>query len=101
MDNMNIIKYLLEALNNRYLDELEVISNSGDLIKVLVIVNNEMLIRPVLMMIEANMYTRKELLAYRTVQEDNRLKINTFNNVDYIIEVASKEGKEHKNEHEF
>lgn len=95
MENKTIVKYLLEALNNKYIDNILIDKVSDNLLKIQVVVNTTARIKPVLMMIEANMYTRKDLLAYSTKQFENKLVINTFNNIEYNIEVISR--KEQKN----
>lgn len=95
MENKTIVKYLLEALNNKYIDNILIDKASDNLLKIQVVVNTTARIKPVLMMIEANMYTRKDLLAYSTKQFENKLIINTFNNIEYNIEVISR--KEQKN----
>lgn len=95
LDNKTIVKYLLEALNNKYIDNILIDKVSDNLLKIQVVVNTTARIKPVLMMIEANMYTRKDLLAYSTKQFENKLIIKTFNKIEYNIEVISR--KEQKN----
>lgn len=88
--DMTVIKYLISATQNNYIEKLEFDNITNSRNEITVIVSNEARIRPTLMMIEANMYTKKELLARNVEYLDDRLLIETFNNVVYDIRVKSK-----------
>ena len=60
MIDVTIIHYILSSIENNYIDKIEFTEVSESLIEVTAIVSNEMKIKPVMMMIEANMYTRNK-----------------------------------------
>ncbi len=68
---LKFIYYLKEAMDNSYIDRIAIKVRSKKDMDILVEVNNTEKIVPVLMMIEANLYTRPLL---------NVSKVNRFNN---------------------
>lgn len=90
MTDVTIIHYILSSIENKYIDKIEFTEVSESLIEVTAIVSNEMKIKPVMMMIEANMYTRNNLLAKKITCELDKIIIDTFNNIKYVIHVVTK-----------
>lgn len=82
--------YIAEALNNGYIDNVEISSVDKSLIKIKAFVNDIQKVRPVIMMIEANMYTKRDMLVRSIECFENKLVINTFQNITYIIVVCTK-----------
>lgn len=94
MKEFPIVKYLLSTVDNGYTEKLKFNNIDENSLNITIFVNNECKIRPVLMMIEANMYTRKELRACKVAYGNDMLTIDTFNNITYNIGI--KTCKKHK-----
>lgn len=92
MKRYTIIEYLLEAVENNYISKLVFNDVSEDEVSVDIYTSDRSLIRPVVFMVEANMYTRNKLKAYNVTSYRNELVINTFDNVKYTIKVRSLKG---------
>lgn len=90
MTDVTVIHYILSSIENNYIDKIEFTEVSESLIEVTAIVSNEMKIKPVMMMIEANMYTRNNLLAKKITYELDKIIIDTFNNIKYVIHIIAK-----------
>lgn len=90
MNKYNIIQYMLSAVENNYLEGL--LFNRVEPSKFLMTatVFEKQRIKPVVWMIEANMYTRRDLLAESVKTSENSLEINSFEGITYIINVIAK-----------
>lgn len=90
MNKYNIIQYMLSAVENNYLEGL--LFNRVEPSKFLLTatVSEKQRIKPVVWMIEANMYTRRDLLAESVKTSENSLEINSFEGITYIINVIAK-----------
>ena len=91
MHKYGIIQYILSAIENNYLEGLLFDKIEPSKFLVTATVSNEQRIQPVLWMIEANMYTKRELLAENVQSFDNSLEIHSFEGITYIINVIAKE----------
>lgn len=91
LKSVPVIKYLLGATENNYIEKLEFKKVQTDNIEVDAIVSGEDRVMPVVMMIEANMYVKKDLLAINVENKNSTLKIETFNKITYVINVKAKE----------
>lgn len=89
LKDITIVQYLMNALENNYLESMIFNNVTKSDINITALVSNSARIRPTLMMIEANMYTKKELLAINVECLDSALIINTFNGIKYTINVKS------------
>lgn len=87
---LTVVYYLEQALNNKYIENIRFDKVSKTKIAVTVTVSHQARIKPTLMMIEANMITRKEFLAKNVTYIDNSLFIQTFNNIDYYVNIVAK-----------
>lgn len=87
---LTVIYYLEQALNNKYVENIRFDKVSKTKIAVTVTVSHQARIKPTLMMIEANMITRKEFLAKNVTYINNSLFIQTFNNIDYYVNIVAK-----------
>lgn len=87
---LTVIYYLEQALNNKYIENIRFDKVSKTKIAVTVTVSHQARIKPTLMMIEANMITRKEFLAKNVTYINNSLFIQTFNNIDYYVNIVAK-----------
>lgn len=87
---LTVIYYLEQALNNKYIENIRFDKISKTKIAVTVTVSHQARIKPTLMMIEANMITRKEFLAKNVAYINNSLFIQTFNNIDYYVNIVAK-----------
>lgn len=81
---------MLSAVENNYLEGL--LFNRVEPSKFLLTatVSEKQRIKPVVWMIEANMYTRRDLLAESVKTSENSLEINSFEGITYIINVIAK-----------
>lgn len=81
---------MLSAVENNYLEGL--LFNRVEPSKFLLTatVSEEQRIKPVVWMIEANMYTKRDLLAESVKTSENSLEINSFEGITYIINVIAK-----------
>lgn len=91
MHKYGIIQYILSAIENNYLEGLLFDKIEPSKFLLTATVSNEQRIQPVLWMIEANMYTKRELLAENVQSFDNSLEIHSFEGITYIINVIAKE----------
>ena len=87
MNKYSIIQYLLNATENNYLEGILFEKIEPSKIVITATVSTPQKIQPVLWMIEANMYTRKDLLAMSVNYLDDGLEIHSFENITYIINV--------------
>lgn len=87
---LTVIYYLEQAINNKYIENIRFDKVSKTKIAVTVTVSHQARIKPTLMMIEANMITRKEFLAKNVTYINNSLFIQTFNNIDYYVNIVAK-----------
>lgn len=90
MHKYSIIHYLLDAVENKYLERL--LFNKVETSKCLItaIVSDCQRIKPVMWMIEANMYANKSLLAISVESFDNSLEIHSSDGITYVINVVAK-----------
>ena len=99
MRDITVIKYLLEAVDNSYIEKFVVKQFSNYEICIVINVLDSDNVSTVYNMIEANIYTRKELLGkeiYYSVE--GHMVIKTINAITYKIRVKSKRSsKENKN----
>ena len=91
MYKYGIIQYMLSAIENNYLDGLLFDKIEPSKFLLTATVSSEQRIQPVLWMIEANMYTKRDLLAENVQSFDNSLEIHSFEGITYIINVIAKE----------
>lgn len=91
MYKYGIIQYILSAIENNYLEGLLFDKIEPSKFLLTATVSNEQRIQPVLWMIEANMYTKRELLAENVQSFDNSLEIHSFEGITYTINVIAKE----------
>ena len=87
---LTVIYYLEQALNNKYIENIRFDKVSKTKIAVTITVSHQARIKPTLMMIEANMITRKEFIAKNVTYINNSLFIQTFNNIDYYVNIVAK-----------
>ena len=99
MRDITIIKYLLEAVDNNYIEKFVVKQFNNYEICIVINVLDSDNVATVYNMIEANIYTRKDLLGkaiYYSV--DGYMIITTINEITYKIRVKSKRSsKENRN----
>lgn len=91
MYKYGIIQYMLSAIENNYLEGLLFDKIEPSKFLLTATVSSEQRIQPVLWMIEANMYTKRDLLAENVQSFDNSLEIHSFEGITYIINVIAKE----------
>lgn len=91
MYKYGIIQYMLSAIENNYLDGLLFDKIEPSKFLLTATVSNKQRVQPVLWMIEANMYTKRDLLAENVQSFDNSLEIHSFEGITYIINVIAKE----------
>ena len=91
MYKYDIIQYMLSAIENNYLEGLLFDKIEPSKFLLTATVSNEQRVQPVLWMIEANMYTKRDLLAENVQSFDNSLEIHSFEGITYIINVIAKE----------
>lgn len=91
MYKYGIIQYMLSAIENNYLEGLLFDKIEPSKFLLTATVSNEQRVQPVLWMIEANMYTKRDLLAENVQSFDNSLEIHSFEGITYIINVIAKE----------
>lgn len=91
MFNYGIIQYMLSAVENNYLEGLLFNKIEPSKFLLTATVSSEQRIKPVLWMIEANMYAKRDLLAKNVQSFDNSLEIHSFEGITYIINVIAKE----------
>lgn len=91
MREYGIIQYLLNAAENNYLEGLLFDKIEPSKFLLTVTVSNWQKIKPVLWMIEANMYTNKSLLVESVNSFNNSLEIHSFEGITYVINVIAKE----------
>lgn len=82
---------MLSAIENNYLEGLLFDKIEPSKFLLTATVSNEQRVQPVLWMIEANMYTKRDLLAENVQSFDNSLEIHSFEGITYIINVIAKE----------
>lgn len=90
MVEYGVIQYLLSAIENNYLDGLLFDRIETSKMLLTVSVSDSQRIQPVIWMIEANMYTNKDLLVESTVSCSNSLEIRGLDGFTYIINVVAK-----------
>lgn len=93
MKRFSIIQYILDAVENNYLERIIFDSIESSKFLLTAVVSNEQKIQPVLWMIEANMYTKRELLVKNVKTLNNSLEICSFEGITYIINVAARDNK--------
>lgn len=91
MYKYGIIQYMLSAIENNYLEGLLFDKIEPSKFLLTATVSNEQRVQPVLWMIEANMYSKRDLLAENVQSFDNSLEIHSFEGITYIINVIAKE----------
>lgn len=91
MYKYGIIQYMLSAIENNYLEGILFDKIEPSKFLLTATVSSEQRIQPVLWMIEANMYTKRDLLAENVQSFDNSLEIHSFEGITYIINVIAKE----------
>lgn len=96
MKNMTVIKYIMQTVELGYIDSINFNSINQSSISLTVLVSHIEKIKPVMMMIEANMYVRKDILAKSVIYGNDTLTIETFNNITYVIFVKVKEDTKNK-----
>lgn len=92
--NYNIIKYLLNAVDNNYIEKIDINNISEYKISIKCLVSNSGKLRPILDMIEANLYTNKKLLSESITRYDNIITVRTFQNIVYDITVTELKNKD-------
>lgn len=90
MKDLTVLKYLLKAIDNNYIQSIDIRTTKDTKMDIIVFVSQPERIIPVAQMIEANMYVKSELLAKNTIYGKNALIINTFNDIEYNIHIKSK-----------
>lgn len=90
MREYGVIQYLLNAVENNYLEGLLFDKIEPSKFLLTAIVSNCQKIKPVMWMIEANVYTNKDLLADSVECFDNIVSIHSIEGVTYSINVIAK-----------
>ena len=90
MHKYGVVNYLLSAVENNYIDSININKVSTNNIHIEAKVSNEQKIQPVLWMIEANMYTKRELSAKNVNCNDNSIVIQLFDDTTYEICIKTK-----------
>lgn len=91
MCKYSIIQYMLSAIENNYLEGISFDELKPSKFLLTATVSSEQRIQPVLWMIEANMYTKRDLLVESVLSFDKSLEIHSFEDITYIINVIAKE----------
>lgn len=81
---------MLSTVENNYVSKLKFVEITPSVVKLTALVDNEQAIKPVMWMIEANMYTRKELRAMSTECKGDVVNIQSLDNTAYSIKVKVK-----------
>lgn len=89
MKDLTVLQYIMTTVENEYVDRIEFEDVNENDIRINVIVSNEFKKQPVIQMIEANLYTKSNLLAKYITHDIDRLTIGTFNNITYYINLIS------------
>lgn len=87
---VEFIKYLKETMENDYIDNIVVKFRSKLDMDVIVAVSEPAKVAPIIMMIEANLYTRPMLKAKKVVRLQNSLSVLTHNDETIKIFVYDK-----------
>jgi hypothetical protein len=89
MGDDNVLRYLFGAVDNEYIQRLVVEKEKSNDIFIKAIVTNEQKIQPVSWMIEANMYTKRELRVENVRCFDGNLEVHSFGGTTYYIDVCT------------
>lgn len=90
MKNITIIKYLLTAVDNKYIEKFTIKQLNGYDISIVIDISDKEHINTVYDMIEANIYVNKNLLGYSVDRLDGIMVVKTTNDIIYRIRVKSK-----------
>lgn len=90
MKKYAVIQYLLEAVEKNYLEGIIFDNIKPSKIMITALISDIRKTKPVMWMIEANMYTRRELQAINVKSYDNNMVIHTFENIEYNLSIKVK-----------
>lgn len=90
MKKYAVIQYLLEAVEKNYLEGIIFDNIKPSKIMITALISDIRKTKPVIWMIEANMYTRRELQAINVKSYDNNMVIHTFENIEYNLSIKVK-----------
>ena len=77
---LNYLYYIKDAMINRYISNMVVKSHSENCLDIIVEVSHKDKINPIINMIEANIYTKKELRANEVCRVHNSINVTTSDN---------------------
>jgi hypothetical protein len=89
MKDYGVLKYLFGAVETGYIQRIVVEKEKNNEIFIKAIVTNEQKIQPVSWMIEANMYTKRDLRVENVRCFDGSLEIHSFDGTAYYIDVCT------------
>lgn len=89
MHQHSVIQYLFNAIENQLFTEIHISKLGSSKMFVTVVVSDLRIIKPTMWMIEANMYTNKNLIVKTVESYGDMLEIHCLDGMSYIINIVA------------